>query len=67
MPGEPLPDGERVDVLSPDEMDDLMTQPFDIPPTPCELLEPVMRGIMARELADTALFGKGADDGCHSP
>ena len=28
------------------------------PPSPCELLEPVMHGIMAKELADMVLPGK---------
>ncbi len=31
-------------------------------PSPCELLEPVMHGIMAKELADMVLPGKEVSD-----
>lgn len=33
----------------------------DLPPDPCELLEPVMRGIMAKELAGMVFPGKEDD------
>lgn len=40
----------------------LISAPFEVvPPSPCELLDPVMRGVMAKELADMVLPGKEED------
>ncbi len=39
-----------------------ISAPFDVlPPSPCERLGPVMRGVMAKELADMVKPGKEDD------
>jgi hypothetical protein len=42
--------------------EEYVSAPFEsVPPSPCELLDPVMRGVMAKELADMVLPGKEKD------